>query len=281
MTYFSLRKQQPEPGPEHVEEDIDEAEAEPEDDEEPISSKQLASPKPPPGCLGVFILGARGLAAWLAACFGPGPALAAHLAAGWAVFHYKGWIPAAVVGGWVVLVGAFIPKTAAEQLAARIEQRDKARHAPPAAVEAPEPEAESEETQPSAADAAVVLAVPDPQDVADLVRDLIGDDTGILLTALRGPLRVTETRAVRRVLDEAGIRVRPGVRTEAGNGPGVHRADVAAAALPPDDSPGREVVAGERANNNANAVLRVQSREGMTIISDPADSHRTHRLKKP
>lgn len=122
---------------------------------------------------------------------------------------------------------------------------------------------------------------PDPQDVLDLVRDLIGDDRGVLLTGLRQPFRVADTRAVREVLAAADIRVREGVRTGRGNGPGVHRDDVPPVSPTLDPPSGRPVVAGEATNNNTTNTLRVQSREGMTIINDPADRHRTHSLKKP
>lgn len=121
---------------------------------------------------------------------------------------------------------------------------------------------------------------PDPQDVTDLVRDLIGDDTGALLTALRMPLHAADTRAVRELLAAAGIPVRAGVRTARGNGPGVHRADLPALPPPLTDPSPDGVVAGQSANTNTNNALRVESREGMTIISDPADRHRTHSLKK-
>lgn len=124
-------------------------------------------------------------------------------------------------------------------------------------------------------------AEPDPADVLDLLRDLIGDDRGILLTALRTPLQAADTRAVREALAEAGIRVREGVRTAGGNGPGVHRDDLPPLSPPPAAPPVGGVVAGEHANTNANNTLRVESRAGMTIISDPADRHRTHTLKKP
>ncbi|MET7457695.1 hypothetical protein ABZT03_38770 [Streptomyces sp. NPDC005574] len=121
---------------------------------------------------------------------------------------------------------------------------------------------------------------PDPQDVTDLVRDLIGTDTGILLTALCQPLHAPSTRTVRELLDAAGLPVRPGVRTVLGNGPGVHRKDLPAPPPPADPTPFEAVAAGEDANANANNALRVESREGMTIINDPADWHRTHSLKK-
>jgi hypothetical protein len=121
---------------------------------------------------------------------------------------------------------------------------------------------------------------PDVQDVTDLVRDLIGDDTGILLTALCKPLHAADTRAVRGLLAGAGIPVRPGVRTAGGNGPGVHRKDVPPPSPPPAEAPVGDVAAGEDANANTNNKLRVESREGMTIINDPADQHRAHSLKK-
>lgn len=120
----------------------------------------------------------------------------------------------------------------------------------------------------------------DPDDVTDLVRDLIGNEKGVLLTALCAPLRAADTRAVREVLAEAGIPVRPGVRTPGGNGPGVHRDDVPPLAPLPQADPVDVVVAGESANANTNNSLRVESREGMTIINDPADRHRAHSLKK-
>lgn len=122
---------------------------------------------------------------------------------------------------------------------------------------------------------------PDSEDVVDLLRDLIGDDRGILLTALPGPLHAADTRAVREVLAGAGIRVREGVRTAGGNGPGVHRNDLPP--LPPigGSTPVGSLTCTNTANANANNGLRVESREGMTIITDPADRHRAHSLKKP
>lgn len=122
---------------------------------------------------------------------------------------------------------------------------------------------------------------PDPADIVDLLRDLIGDDRGVLLTALTTPLHAAGTRAVREVLAGAGIRVREGVRTAGGNGPGVHRDDLPP--LPPVEGAASvgSLTCANGANANANNTLRVESREGMTIISDPADRHRAHSLKKP
>lgn len=149
-------------------------------------------------------------------------------------------------------------------------------HAPKQLAKPPAEEA-AEEDDESAGEAP---AEPDGQDVVDLVRDLIGDDRGILLTALRDPLHAADTRAVREALQAAGIGWRKGVRTEAGNGPGVHRDDLPP--LPPAEggAPVGLLTCTNDANANANNTLRVESREGMTIITDPADRHRAHSLKK-
>ncbi|MGW6357929.1 hypothetical protein ACWFR5_22845 [Streptomyces sp. NPDC055092] len=123
-------------------------------------------------------------------------------------------------------------------------------------------------------------AGPDPADVADVVRDVIGTGRGALLTGLRGPLGAADTQAVRECLDAASIPVRPGVRTASGNGPGVHCDDVPAPRPAPADTPVGVVAAGEDANADTNNGLRVEAREGMTITTDPADSHRRHDLRK-
>ncbi len=147
-------------------------------------------------------------------------------------------------------------------------------------MHAPKPLAEppAEEAAEGAGEAP---AEPDGQDVVDLVRGLIGDDRGILLTALRDPLQAADTRAVREALQAAGIGWRKGVRTEAGNGPGVHRDDLPP--LPPIEgsAPVGLLTCTNDANTNANNTLRVETREGMTIITAPADRHRAHSLKKP
>ncbi|MFD8774522.1 hypothetical protein [Streptomyces sp. NPDC059916] len=80
----------------------------------------------------------------------------------------------------------------------------------------------------------------------------VGESSGVLLTTLRIYCALPNTRAVRRVLGEAGIRVREGVRAGPGSGPGVHRQDFPP--LPPRQAlpQGAGVVAGESANANAN-----------------------------
>lgn len=118
--------------------------------------------------------------------------------------------------------------------------------------------------------------VPDPADMADIVREL-GAGTGVLLTALRDQL-LTEypgtgwtTKDVRILLGSDGIRVREGVRvTGAGNGPGVHRDDIPAplpSTTPPH--PVGVVAAGQDANTNTNNVTVVRSAEGALITVTP------------
>jgi hypothetical protein len=71
-----------------------------------------------------------------------------------------------------------------------------------------------------------------------------------------------DTRAVKGVLAEAGIIPRTGVRTVAGNGPGVHRDDFPP--LPPSQSSpqGSGVCAGEPANANANNATNAPAEGG-------------------
>lgn len=259
MSYFNLRKERHDPQAEAVEEDLDEtADGDPEE-AEPEEQREAAAHGP-------ILTGIIGPSQWIAAHFGTSTAWAVHGIAVWACVFYGGWVAAGVITAWLLLVLAFVPKEFLDQATAWIEG-------------APDDGEETDEAPDEPA--GEPPAGPDPADVVDLVRDVIGDDRGALLTALRQPLRVADTKAVKEVLAGAGIRVRPGVRTAAGNGPGVHRDDV------PTTSPAEETPDGERclpsstANNNTNSALRVESREGMTIINDPADRHRTHSLKKP
>ncbi|MGD6761371.1 hypothetical protein ACOKM5_20770 [Streptomyces sp. BH097] len=183
--------------------------------------------------------------------FGWGPTLAGAFVAVYAAARYRTWIAWGVLA-WCALAWAHAPD----------DDQD------------PAPEGDDQ-------DADAEPAEPDPADVADVVRDVIGGGRGALLTALRGPLGAADTKAVRDHLTAAGIRVREGVRTPAGNGPGVHADDVPAPRPAPTDPPVGDVAAGEDANTNANNKPRVDRREGMTIITDPADSHRRrHKFRK-
>ncbi|MFI0530298.1 hypothetical protein ACH3XX_09640 [Streptomyces scabiei] len=68
-------------------------------------------------------------------------------------------------------------------------------------------------------------------DVGEALRRLVGDDNGVLLTRLRDDLKLSDTKAVKQLLDEAGIKWKA-VRTSQGNGPGVHKNDIPVAPSP-------------------------------------------------
>lgn len=116
--------------------------------------------------------------------------------------------------------------------------------------------------------------LPDADEVAHLVRELLGNAKGVLLTGIRD--RIEElfpggwtTKDVRALLADSGIPIRAGVRTPAGNGPAVHRDD-----LPPLPSPATApvgvVVAGQDANTNANNATVVRHADGALITVTPA-----------
>jgi len=65
-------------------------------------------------------------------------------------------------------------------------------------------------------------------DVVEALRYLGRDGDHVLLTQLQKRLGVKDTKAVRKLLKAAKISPRPGVRTPAGNGPGVHQKDIPA-----------------------------------------------------
>jgi hypothetical protein len=117
----------------------------------------------------------------------------------------------------------------------------------------------------------------DQVDVTEALLSLAGDDRGsVLLTALRDELKLPDTKTVKQLLDEARIPWRAGVRTRAGNGPGVHRED-----LPPLPSPAPSggVGAGEDANANANNAPKVEAL-GLAgkVVKDGSEAGRRHTL---
>ncbi|MFE7214564.1 hypothetical protein ACFU93_32410 [Streptomyces sp. NPDC057611] len=102
--------------------------------------------------------------------------------------------------------------------------------------------------------AAEPAAPPSREAIAGALHHLVGEGRGVLLTTLRQHLSLPHTRALREVLDAAGIRVRPGVRTPAGNGPGIHTNDFPPPPPSPDPAHGDRCLPRSGANNNnANA----------------------------
>lgn len=117
MTYFSLRKRDPEPEPEELEgEQPEEASDEP-DEEAP------AAPRNP------VAAGLTGPGRWIAARFGMGAAWGVHAVAVWAIGFYGGWVAVTVLVVWVGAVLAFVPRETLERATARVEGWGDARSA--------------------------------------------------------------------------------------------------------------------------------------------------------
>lgn len=95
-------------------------------------------------------------------------------------------------------------------------------------------------------------AAPSRDDLVTALHTLLRGSSGVLHTTLRDHLRYPSTRAVREALDAAHIPSRSGVRTAAGNGPGVHRADFPPLPPPREGSPGSALSQVSDTNNNAN-----------------------------
>jgi hypothetical protein len=114
MTYFNLRKREPEAEPDEVEEEPEETVEEAEDGEEEEQPGKQHGP---------LLTGLFGPGQWLAARFGTGPAWGVHVVAVWAIGFYGGWIAAGVLLVWLLAVLAFVPREHLERLAKRIEKR--------------------------------------------------------------------------------------------------------------------------------------------------------------
>lgn len=129
---------------------------------------------------------------------------------------------------------------------------------------------------------------PDSLDVLIALQFLGRGGANVLLTELRKELGVADTKAVKALLDEKGVRWREGVRTPAGNGPGVHRDDIPPLSPVGGDPVEGVVVAGEDANANANNTDGEEPEEGIRvqrigsdgyIVYEPKDIARHHRVK--
>lgn len=201
MTYFNLRKRDPETEPEEVEEEApEEAEGEPEKEK-------------PAKTYGPILTGLLGPGRWIAARLGSGWAFGAHVVAVWAIGFYGGWTAVGIVLAWLVAVLAFVPRENLERAAAAIERRS----APPA-EDLPEP-----------------LDEPPFDAFTAVLWHLISDAPGTHLKTLTerlqqaAPEQPLDRAAVRAKLGALGIPVRGSVRDAAGKvNEGVHREDLAA-----------------------------------------------------
>ncbi|MFI0031345.1 hypothetical protein ACH4M8_18835 [Streptomyces albidoflavus] len=102
-------------------------------------------------------------------------------------------------------------------------------------------------------------------------------DPNVHTAALAAHMKLSAER-VRAALKAAGIPAGGQVRMGGVPSTGIKAADFPP--LPPsgEGAPGPVVVAGQASNNNSNNAPRVVTREGMTIIHDPAETHRHHRV---
>lgn len=117
-----------------------------------------------------------------------------------------------------------------------------------------------------------------PAAVVDALQRLADGGHSVLLTALRDFLHVKDTKRVRELLAEAGIPVTEGVRTRAGNGPGVYRDHIPPPSPAPSGPPVGDVGAGGSANANANNTETVHYPSGAVaeLTEDPRNAHFTH-----
>jgi len=103
-------------------------------------------------------------------------------------------------------------------------------------------------------------------DVGEALRRLVGDDKGVLLTALRDDLKLPNTKAVKALLDAEDIPWKA-VRTREGNGPAVHRD-----AIPPApssvtaDAHADGCCCRSSANANTNNGQADSSQEGFRVV---------------
>ncbi|MBE4790998.1 hypothetical protein [Streptomyces caniscabiei] len=102
-------------------------------------------------------------------------------------------------------------------------------------------------------------------DIAGALRRLSGDaGSSVLLTALRDHLTLPDTKAVKALLDEAGIRHKA-VRTPDGNGPGVHVKDIPPVSSPTPEAHDERCCCRSDDNNNADNTPDGDPRKGTRV----------------
>lgn len=114
----------------------------------------------------------------------------------------------------------------------------------------------------------------EPVDIVAVLQALGEGGNGVLLTALREAAGLPDTKTVRTLLAEADVRVRAGVRTPAGNGPGVHADDIPAPS-PTTSDPSQAGCLCSSGATNAN------TNNGPHLVQDETNPHRWHVVKEP
>lgn len=206
MSYFNLRKRDPEPAPDEPEEEAPDAE---EADEETVAEQPAKQHGP-------LLTGLLGPSRWLAAHLGSSAAWAVHLVAVWAPVYYGGWAALLVPAGWLLAVLAFVPREHLDQLAAAIERRFSGRPNTPAASTSGEA-------------------------IRQLLYTLIGEGRGVHLRTVlahlqeHGQWEGKTVADLRQHLEALHIPVRPKVKVDGTPTRGVLKADLDA--LPPLTDP--------------------------------------------
>ncbi|NEC14827.1 hypothetical protein G3I34_21675 [Streptomyces sp. SID8014] len=174
--------------------------------------------------------------------------------------------PLIVAGAWIV--AAWIAAPSIEE--AEEEGDDGEEEGEEAPVEGAE---EAAEEGPEVAP--VEAPLPTREELAQALHAVA--DPNVHTAALAAHLSLPAER-VRAALKAAGIPVGGQVRMGGVPSTGIKAADFPPLSPSGEGSPGPVVVAGQASNNNSNNAPRVVTREGMTIIHDPAETHRHHRV---
>lgn len=133
-------------------------------------------------------------------------------------------------------------------------------------------DAQAERTGPTA---------PAPADARHAVALLGASGGHVALTAAAAqlaaahPLWKRSGKATKVLLQEAGIRVRDGVKVAGVSVPGIHQDDVPPLPSPSASTPGGVVVPGQSNNNNHNNAQGAAPRQGFTSQPDPDNPART------
>lgn len=128
----------------------------------------------------------------------------------------------------------------------------------------------------------------EPVDIVPVLRSLAASGVHVRLTQLQEAAGLPDTKTVRALLDEAGVRVRPGVRADGRNGPGVHYSDVPPLLADEAGTPSEGCLCSSTTNTNANNAAPPTPRKGLrvepighagSIVRDPSE-RRAYKVAK-
>ncbi|MER8099412.1 hypothetical protein [Kitasatospora sp. NPDC094016] len=186
-----------------------------------------------------------------------------------------------LIGAWWIAALIHAP-TPDKTTPAEADQEDQKQPVPATEATDEEPTEEDRQEPPEEdRQEAPRAAAPTPADARHAVALLGSDGTHVALTAVTAhlasahPLWKRSGKAVRALLQEAGITVRGGVKVEGISVPGIHHDDVPPLPSPTTTTPGPGVVAGQSNNNNHNNAREWTTQEGFVMRADPENPART------